>query len=669
MLAKGFQSQQVDGSTQDSDEYVKEQVEPNPGVTMSTLVIVPGDVVISGKTAQAEALCKISGTYAVQGHVKPLLATIRTTDRWTFEDGRWKLSATTVHEIISYVAGKQVQADREDAMPSAAAIADKQARAVVIPTLDLAADPNQLVAIGDAIGDARIVGMGEGSHGSSEFFAFKNRLFKYLVERKGFTVFGMEAAWGAGQVVDRYIKGGPGTAESAVQSLEFWTWNTPEVVDLVRWMHDYNAKAGTHPILSFAGFDMQNPIAAANYLSDFLQKNGAPEGLVGDGLRCVYDVVAAGHNSPTKVADSKGCRQKVVSLQPLLDAKSSAQNADIAKDAMTNVLQYLDEGQGDQANISRDRDMASNVEWLATTEFPNAKIALWAHNYHIGNEVSGSTTYPSMGSFLRQRFGHDYYAIGQTFGSGSVRANAPQRGLQAVPVPAKLHDSLSTLFGPSSVQFLDLRSLPKGSPLSAYFSGPHGFFEIGSGVDPKTSNQRPPKVIPNVFDGIVYSPISTAATWGVLPADLERDVAQDGIDWSASGPDVDTLVISSMASGAVVRNDDAIDEMSNALLRRFDATPYVGRTVRVTGEVERADLKGTASSYVRAVGANGGVISGRSGPTIDGSTDGKWVPFVIMLTVPEKAQFVEAGISLAGPGTGKVRNVAIAVVPPEREVR
>jgi erythromycin esterase len=663
ILAKGFQSQQVDGSIQNSDEYVKEQIEPTPGVTIATLVIVPNDVQINGKTAQAQAQYTINGTYAVEGHPKPLRGTIRTTDRWTFEGTRWKLSASTVHEIVSYVDGTQVQDDREDAMPSAAAVAGKQARAVVIPTLKLDANPDQFAAIGDAIGDARIVGMGEGSHGSSEFFAFKDRLFKYLVERKGFAVFAIEAAWGAGQVVDRYIKGGPGTAESAVQSLEFWTWNTPEVVDLVRWMHDYNAKPGTHPILSFAGFDMQNPIAPANYVSDFLKKNGASEGSVNDAMRCVYDVVASGYDSSNRVADFKGCRENVVALQPLLDAKGTLQNADIAKEAMINVLQYLDEGQGAQASISRDRDMASNVEWLATTKFPNTKIALWAHNYHIGNEPRSSTTYPSMGSYLRERFGQDYYAIGQTFGSGSVRAIVLKHGLQAVPVPAKPEDSLAALFGPSYVQFLDLRSLPSGSPLSMYFSGPHGFFEIGAVIYPKTSNYRTPTVIPNVFDGIVYSPISTATTWGVSSVDLKRDVVQNGVDWSASGPDVDTLMISGIPSGATVRNDDGIDEMSNALLRRFDATPYLGRTVRITGEVERVDLKGFANSYVCTVGSNGEVIGSRSGPTIDSSTDGKWVRFAITLTVPKKAEFVEAGISLGGPGTGKVRNVAIAMVP------
>ena len=63
--------------------------------------------------------------------------------------------------------------------------------------------------------------MGEGSHGSREFFAFKDRLYKYLVENKGFTVFAMEASWGGGRAVDRYIKGGPGTAQEAVAALEF----------------------------------------------------------------------------------------------------------------------------------------------------------------------------------------------------------------------------------------------------------------------------------------------------------------------------------------------------------------------------------------------------------------------------------------------------------------
>src|ERR1700731_2659437 len=86
------------------------------------------------------------------------------------------------------------------------------------------------------IGDARIVAMGEATHGTREFFQLKHRMLEFLVGRMGFTVFGIEANWPESLAVNDYVLNGNGDPAQALAGLYFWTWNTEEVLDLILWM-------------------------------------------------------------------------------------------------------------------------------------------------------------------------------------------------------------------------------------------------------------------------------------------------------------------------------------------------------------------------------------------------------------------------------------------------
>jgi erythromycin esterase len=663
LLEPAFSAREVDGTIDDRAAFVKNQTENDPGVTVSNIEIVLTRLDVNGTTAAADATYHITGTYAANGVPRPLRAVVRSTDEWTLDAGAWRLRSTIVHDVISYVDGKLVQnehaPEHEPVMPSSAAVAQLRTQAVVVPTLSPGADPEQLSRIGAAIGAARIVGMGEGSHGTSEFFAFKDRLYRYLVEEKGFTLFAIEANWGAGLNVDRYIKTGRGTAQQAVASLGFWTWNTPEVVDLVQWMRSYNAAPGKHPILSFAGFDLQDPSDAIGYLAAYLRDKNPAELLnVRTALACVIDSVA---NYPAKPA--AGCRQGVAAFGDRLTSLPPSPDAAIAREAITNILQYLDLSTATASGMlagaeTRDRFMAQNVEWLATQAYPHAKIALWAHNGHIG--ATAELSYHSMGTYLRRRFGADYYTIGQTFGSGTVRAAVRGQGLKAVTIPPTPNDTIAALFGPlDAVAFLDLRGLPRGSPLQSYFSSSHGIEEIGGAIDP----QHPPYpmqiVVPNSFDGLVYVPISTASTYGVGPLSMHRDIMQSGADWRISGIGYDDVTASPTSNGAKLTNDDGLNGTPQRLVLRVDAAPYIGQSVRVSGEFRRDDLLGYALPVAQAATGSGSVVEAVSGNVLGPAAGSDWMPFTLILKVPKEAAVIDAGIQTEGLGSVEVRNITV----------
>lgn len=131
-----------------------------------------------------------------------------------------------------------------------------------------------LAGLAAMIGDARVVGLGEGTHGTREHFQMKHRLLEFLVEKMGFSIFAIEAGAPEAQELDAYVLGGAGDVERLIGGMYFGTWNTEEVRDMVEWMRRFNAaeKARNSPRrVHFTGFDMQAGAVAIAKVREFLE--------------------------------------------------------------------------------------------------------------------------------------------------------------------------------------------------------------------------------------------------------------------------------------------------------------------------------------------------------------------------------------------------------------
>src|SRR5205085_9395469 len=120
------------------------------------------------------------------------------------------------------------------------------------------------------VGDARIVALGEATHGTREFFQLKHRMLEFLATQMGFTIFSIEASMPEAYRLNDFVLNGTGDPAKLIKGMYFWTWDTQEVLDMVMWMREFN-KSGKGRV-EFTGFDMQTPNVAAQIASEFVAK-------------------------------------------------------------------------------------------------------------------------------------------------------------------------------------------------------------------------------------------------------------------------------------------------------------------------------------------------------------------------------------------------------------
>jgi erythromycin esterase len=495
------------------------------------------------------------------------------------------------------------------AQDSSALISQLRSAATPLSGADPTGSLDDLAPLRGIVGNAQIVALGEGSHGTAEFFKMKHRILRYLVEKKGFTVFAIEADWGAALAVDTYIRSGQNSARSALDGLGFWTWDTQEVLDMIEWMRTYNAAPGKHAILSFTGIDMQGPVKALSLLVDYLHAHDPVDmGALQDALACTRP---AGQVTAPTPADT-ACQASFVTLGMTIDNKKEALVAASSARAFLlarHALDIVTQAQAyDAGLITRDFAMAQNVQWLTQSAYPGQRIVVWAHNGHVAADA-GTLTYAPMGSYLRQTFGRDYVVIGMTFDSGEIRAVPLKNGapsfppipLSVAPAPAGAGDALFHATG-LPLFLLDLDNVPPTSPLGQWLAQDQGIRMFGALYDQAApGSQEAPMILPRAFNALIYvdvshpsqalAPFPNARRAAILAFDVPagsggKDLGphwfvggqgalyEAGADPKTTRMGTPSLYLRSGPDGSVWSG--------GALSQRLDAAPYLGKRIRVS---------------------------------------------------------------------------------------
>ncbi|MGW4890875.1 erythromycin esterase family protein [Kitasatospora sp. NPDC004240] len=308
-----------------------------------------------------------------------------------------------------------------------------------------------LRALGEMIGDATVVGLGEATQGSHESFAMKERVFRHLVEEKGFTVFALGTSWSAGLRIDEFLQGGPGDARQVVaEALAGSPWEREEFVGLIAWMREYNLR---HPgrTVHFTGGDLGLPGLDDTMFERVLAhvRGTDPEALprleaLYAELRPSADVSAR----PDRTVAQR--RRDAATAQAALDLVTGTENTgdeerEWALQHARNIAHtfaYTAFDRGDPASLAaaellRDRATAENTAWWQRRT--GGKVLLSAPNERVGRLSGRPATRPTtQGALLRRSLGTGYVSIGVTFDRGSFLAEdtAPGGGWKRTTVPA-----------------------------------------------------------------------------------------------------------------------------------------------------------------------------------------------------------------------------------------
>ena len=291
------------------------------------------------------------------------------------------------------------------------------------------------------IGDARIVLLGEATHGTSEFYRMRERISRELIERKGFTFIAIEGDWPDAARVDHYVRHAeyPPSEWTAFARFPVWMWRNQEVRDFVDWLRARNATVKPDARVAFHGLDLYSLYNSIRSVLSYLDDVDPPTAQVArQRYGCLTpwqsDPATYGHAALTGAYQS--CEREVVTtLLDLMDKRrayaehdgerflDAVQNARLVTNAERyyRIMYY-----GSRASWNlRDGHMFETLKTLLDFHGAESKAIVWAHNSHVGDsaatEMSSRGEY-NIGHLCRKEFHNAAYSIGFGTHSGFVAA-------------------------------------------------------------------------------------------------------------------------------------------------------------------------------------------------------------------------------------------------------
>lgn len=414
---------------------------------------------------EAKAVVRTESAVRIAGQNRAGLQ--KAEDTWLHTPSGWRLKRS-----VNLGAGEVAAPTSADA----AATVSRDLRQYVRPAGDLA-------ALTSAVGEARIVGLGEATHGTEEIAAIKARIAEHLIRHRGFGVLAVEGHWAGAASLDEYINGGTVDPDAALANMG-WHLAGRQLRTLLETLRSINRESPGS--VRFAGFDMAWGDTARRYVLRFIGRTAPDQLETVEKWYAPLLALSPGRLNPGAKDASDSARRVADLLDRLrprtVEASSEAdwRRARHAAEIVCQSAMYLAESQG--ANY-RDQMMARNVQWLIEEEFPGRKILLWAHNGHIsfGPDVASKP----MGLWLRERFGKSYHALGFAVAGGQVRAQGPQ-GLSSYAMPPAVESSGDGVLALAGLPdfFLDMSRLPDDSPSNVWLSRPQSFYAVGGTWNP-----------------------------------------------------------------------------------------------------------------------------------------------------------------------------------------
>lgn len=287
--------------------------------------------------------------------------------------------------------------------------------------------------------DARVVLLGEATHGTSEFYQVRAAITRRLIAEHGFTIVAVEADWPDSARIDRYVRHREEepSREQAFARFPTWMWRNAEVLAFVEWLRAHNEGQPPERRAAFRGLDVYSLGASIDAVLRYLDRVD-PEAAAEARRR--YACLTPWQGEPARYGRAvlsgrqEPCEDEAVAqLGALLDRRlaaldgeahfDAAQNARIVR-AAEQYYRLMYRGSTESWNL-RDRHMFETLQALLAAGGEGAKAVVWAHNSHIGNAAATAMGWQgefNIGELCRTAHGDEAVLIGFGTDRGTVAA-------------------------------------------------------------------------------------------------------------------------------------------------------------------------------------------------------------------------------------------------------
>ncbi|SIT03387.1 Erythromycin esterase homolog [Roseivivax lentus] len=391
-------------------------------------------------------------------------------------------------------------------------------------------DPDDLDfgAAFDRYGTARVVLLGEASHGTSEFYRARAAITRRLIEKHGFNIVAVEADWPDAAVLDRRARGLPEGRRNVAAFSRFptWMWRNRDVDDFIAWLRDHNSALPMEKRVRFQGLDIYSMF---NSISEVLAYLDAHDPTAAMAARRHYGCLAPWANEPAaygRAALTRGhalCEEAATRvLVDLLtrELSQARRDGDRFFDAVQNArvvagaeryyrVMYF--GSAESWNL-RDTHMFETLKQVMEHAGSSAKAVVWAHNSHIGDarvtDMGVNRGELNIGQLCREEWGDDAALIGFGTHAGTVACASDWDGpMEIKAVRPSRADSHEAIFhGAGGERFLlDLRP-GVDDALRAALSEPRLERYIGVIYRPETErwSHYSNAILSDQYDGYVW---------------------------------------------------------------------------------------------------------------------------------------------------------------------
>ncbi len=325
--------------------------------------------------------------------------------------------------------------------------ADAAAMRTAVRTISSGADYDALV---EKAAEARLVLIGEASHGTHEFYAIRAELTRRLIEGKGFRAVALEADWPDCFRVHRFVTGRGRDASAAEALSDFrrfpaWMWRNTVVVDFVEWLRAWNRRAGDErDVAGIYGMDLYSMHTSIESVLGYLDKvDPHAARRARHRYACFEDFSEEpqeyGHATVRRGKES--CEDEVIEQLMELQRKqaelmqrdgriaeeeffSAEQNARLVMNAEC-YYRAMFYGRDESWNLRDTHMFETLLELREHLDSGRAKVVVWAHNSHLGDARATQMSERgelNVGQLVREQFGRNAFAIGFSTYSGTVTA-------------------------------------------------------------------------------------------------------------------------------------------------------------------------------------------------------------------------------------------------------